>query len=81
MLYEVITINYRGNVWLNGEPIAEAKEFEGPYKMYRLDVTRFAKPEGNVLVVEVFPPAKDDLTIGWVDWNPYPPDNNLGLWP
>lgn len=73
-------INYRGNVWLNGEPIAEAKEFEGPYKMYRLDVTRFAKPEGNVLVVEVFPPAKDDLTIGWVDWNPYPPDNNLGLW-
>src|SRR6185369_13150009 len=28
----------------------------------------------------VFPPNPDDLAITWVDWNPSPPDKNLGLW-
>ncbi len=73
-------INYRASVWLNGEKIADASTFEGPYKMARFDVTAHANPTGNVLVVEIFPPVKDDLTIGWVDWNPYPPDDNMGIW-
>lgn len=73
-------INYRANVWLNGSKIADAAQLESPFRIYSLDVTKLAKPSGNVLVVEAIPPAKDDLTIGWVDWNPYPPDNNLGLW-
>ena len=34
----------------------------------------------NVLAVEVIPPVQGDLTIGFVDWNPWPPDNNLGIW-
>ena len=73
-------INYRANVWLNGKILASADEFIGPYKMYRFDVTDVVESEGNVLVVEIFPPEKDDLTIGWVDWNPYPSDQNMGIW-
>ena len=34
----------------------------------------------NVLAVEVFPQQKDDLGITFVDWNPTPPDKNMGLW-
>lgn len=73
-------INFRGNVWLNGELVSDSDEFVGPYRMYRFDVSGLVKPENNVLVVEIIPPAKDDLTIGWVDWNPYPADNNMGIW-
>ncbi|HEX2395340.1 MAG TPA: glycoside hydrolase family 2 TIM barrel-domain containing protein, partial [Bacteroidales bacterium] len=34
----------------------------------------------NVLAVEVFKQNPGDLGHGFVDWNPAPPDNNLGLW-
>src|SRR5216683_2845495 len=28
----------------------------------------------------VFAPGKDDLGITWVDWNPTPPDKDMGIW-
>ena len=34
----------------------------------------------NVLAVEIFAPGKDDLGITWVDWNPTPPDKDMGIW-
>ncbi len=30
--------------------------------------------------MEVYPPKPGDFTIGFVDWNPTPPDRNMGLW-
>jgi exo-1,4-beta-D-glucosaminidase len=33
-----------------------------------------------VLAVKVFPPDPGDFTIGFVDWNPRPPDENMGIW-
>ena len=33
-----------------------------------------------MLAVEVFPPDVNSLAITWVDWNPMPPDKNMGLW-
>ena len=32
------------------------------------------------MAVQVFPPKPGDFTIGFVDWNPVPPDRNMGLW-
>ncbi|HMG95896.1 MAG TPA: hypothetical protein VK565_06315, partial [Gemmatimonadaceae bacterium] len=32
----------------------------------------------NVLAVEVFAPTPPDLQTTWVDWNPSPPDKNMG---
>jgi exo-1,4-beta-D-glucosaminidase len=72
--------NFSANVWLNGTMIAESTTFRGPFRIYTLDVSNRVRNTDNVLVVEVIRPAKDDLTIGWVDWNAYPPDDNLGLW-
>lgn len=74
-------INYRANIWLNGRPVASADAVAGAFRIYEFDITREARAgETNCLAVEVFPPAPDDLAITWVDWNPAPPDKNMGLW-
>jgi exo-1,4-beta-D-glucosaminidase len=74
-------INYRGDVWLNGHKIADRTTVAGAYRTYDFDVTEFLKPgETNVLAVETFAPTEKDLGINWVDWNPCPPDKDMGLW-
>ncbi|MCK5782148.1 MAG: beta galactosidase jelly roll domain-containing protein [Flavobacteriales bacterium] len=73
-------INYRANIWLNGKQIAKASDIESPYRMFTFNVSAMFVEGENVLAVEVFPPAKDDLTIGFVDWNPEPSDRNMGIW-
>jgi exo-1,4-beta-D-glucosaminidase len=74
-------INYRGEVWLNGREIADSARVAGAYRIYDFDVTDALKPgKKNVLAVETFAPAEKDLGINWVDWNPCPPDKDMGLW-
>ncbi len=74
-------INFRANVWLNGRQVADASKMAGSWRLYRLNVTAAARPgETNVLAVEVFPPTPHDLAITFVDWNPLPPDKDMGLW-
>jgi exo-1,4-beta-D-glucosaminidase len=74
-------INYRGEVWLNGKRIADSTVVAGAYRTYDFDVTDMLKPGAqNVLAVETFAPTEKDLGINWVDWNPCPPDKDMGLW-
>ncbi|HTC46648.1 MAG TPA: beta galactosidase jelly roll domain-containing protein [Candidatus Aquilonibacter sp.] len=74
-------INYRANVWLNGKQIASSDEIAGAWRTYELNVSKAVKPGGeNVLAVQVFAPTENDLAITFVDWNPAPPDKNMGLW-
>jgi len=74
-------INYRANVWLNGQRLADAREAAGVFRRYDLDVTRWARPGArNAIAVEVFAPEPTDLAVTWVDWSPMPPDKNMGLW-
>ena len=74
-------INYRAEVWLNGKKIADRQTVAGAYRTYDFDVTDFLKPgKENVLAVETFAPTEKDLGINWVDWNPCPPDKDMGLW-
>jgi exo-1,4-beta-D-glucosaminidase len=73
-------INYRANIWLNGKRIADASTIYGAYRRHSIDVTADVKTiEKNVLAVEVIPPKKGEPSIGFVDWNPAPPDNAMGL--
>ena len=74
-------INYRANIWLNGTRVAASADVAGMYRRYEFDITSLA-PAGraSALAVEVFPPLPDDLAWTWVDWNPMPPDKNMGLW-
>jgi exo-1,4-beta-D-glucosaminidase len=74
-------LNYRANVWLNGKAIAHQDEVAGAWRTYEFDITAAAQPgKNNVLAVEVWAPTETDLAITFVDWNPAPPDKNMGLW-
>jgi exo-1,4-beta-D-glucosaminidase len=69
------------DVWLNGNLVAEHTTVAGAYPVHELDVTRWVHAGTNVLALRVYPgDPRTDLTIGWVDWNPTPPDNNMGPW-
>jgi len=74
-------INYRANIWLNGKQIAKSDDVAGAWRTYEFNVTDAAKPGAeNVLAVQVYSPTDHDLAITFVDWNPAPPDKNMGLW-
>jgi len=74
-------INYRANIWLNGKQIANSDDVAGAWRTYEFNVTAAAKPGAeNVLAVQTWAPTEHDLAITFVDWNPAPPDKNMGLW-
>jgi exo-1,4-beta-D-glucosaminidase len=74
-------INYRGEVWLNGHKVADSTTVAGAYRTYDFDVTNLIVPgKENVLAVKTSAPTEKDFGINWVDWNPCPPDKDMGLW-
>src|ERR1700728_1251253 len=69
------------DVWLNGNLVAEKAAVAGAYPVHELDVTRWVHSGLNTLALRVHPAdPRLSLSIGWVDWNPTPPDNNMGPW-
>lgn len=74
-------INNRANIWLNGHLIAGSKDVAGAYQTYEYDVSPFViRGKENALAVETIAQTNKDLGINWVDWNPAPPDKDMGLW-
>ena len=73
-------INYRANLWLNGQPIANSGQVAGAWRTYEFNTTSAVKAGTNVLAVQVWAPTEASLAINFVDWNPTPPDKNMGLW-
>jgi exo-1,4-beta-D-glucosaminidase len=77
----LLGVNYRANVWINGQKVADAADVAGTFATFEFNVsTVLHGGKANALAVEVFAPAKNDLGITWVDWNPTPPDKDMGLW-
>ncbi len=69
------------DVWLNGNLVADQAAIAGAYPVHELDVTRWVHAGTNTLALRVHPgDPRTSLSIGWVDWNPTPPDNNMGPW-
>src|SRR5258705_7098582 len=73
-------INYRGNIWLNGKQIANSDQVAGAWRTYEFNVTPDVKPGRNVIAAQIWAPTDKSLAITFVDWNPAPPDKNMGLW-
>jgi exo-1,4-beta-D-glucosaminidase len=73
-------INYAADIWLNGEQLAARNMVVGAFRVYELDVTGRLVAGRNALAVAIYPPQPGDFTIGFVDWNPHPPDENMGIW-
>jgi exo-1,4-beta-D-glucosaminidase len=74
-------INYRADIWINGQQLADSGTAVGTWRVYEFDVTRFAHIGAqNAIAVRVYPPRQtDDLAISYVDWNPGFPDRYMGL--
>jgi exo-1,4-beta-D-glucosaminidase len=69
------------DVWLNGQLVADQTAVAGAYPVHELDVTNWVHAGSNILALRVHPgDPRKSLSIGWVDWNPTPPDNNMGPW-
>ena len=69
------------DVWVNSHLVADHAAVAGAYPVHEFDVTRWVHAGTNVLALQVHPAdPRRSLSIGWVDWNPTPPDNNMGPW-
>ncbi len=73
-------ISYRADIWLNGKKIASADTIQGSFRQFIFDVSPFIKKGENVLALKVTKAGPGELNIGFVDWNPEPADNNMGIW-
>lgn len=73
-------ISYYANVWLNGKLIGSRDSVFGTFRRFDFDITDLLNESKNVLAVEVFRQRPGDFGLGFVDWNPRPPDENLGIW-
>src|SRR3974377_2278126 len=74
-------INYRVDLWVNGEKVAGSDEMVGAFRRFEFDVTRFVRPgEETVVALGVSAPKAGELAITFVDWNPMSPDKEMGLW-
>ncbi|KAJ4313228.1 hypothetical protein N0V94_007049 [Neodidymelliopsis sp. IMI 364377] len=71
-------ITSRADIWVNKVYIGETK---GAYGGAQLDITSRLSIGTNVILVKVYPTDYNrDFALGFVDWNPYPPDNGTGIW-
>jgi len=73
-------ISYSADIWLNGKKIASADTVQGSFRQFIFDVTPYIKKGENVLALKVKQGGPGDLNIGFVDWNPEPADNHMGIW-
>lgn len=71
-------ISYGANIWLNGILIATKDSIHGPFRRHKLDITAVVRKK-NVLAVEIFGAKSGEPNIGFVDWNPRPADENMGI--
>ncbi|WP_052489051.1 sugar-binding domain-containing protein, partial [Streptomyces sp. 150FB] len=69
------------DVWVNGKQVATRQTVQGAYTVNDIDISSVVRPGENAIAFKIPPADPDkDLSIGWVDWNQTPPDNNMGIW-
>lgn len=71
-------LGYSANIYLNDRLVASRDTVKGPFRTFAVDVTGVAREE-NTLVVETFKCEPGDYNIGFVDWNPRPLDESMGI--
>ncbi|MCR5710270.1 MAG: glycoside hydrolase family 2 [Bacteroidales bacterium] len=71
-------IGYRADIFLNDKQIASSDTAFGVFRNHSFDVTGLLKRH-NRLEARVRRAQKGDLNIGFVDWNPRPLDESMGI--
>ena len=73
-------LNYRADIYLNGKQIAAADTTFGPFIARTYDITEIARKfRKNTLKVSLQRAREGDLNHGYVDWNPRPADESMGI--
>lgn len=73
-------ITPKADIYLNGHETVNKSVQTGSYGGRTYDITNLALEE-NALLIRVWPTDYNkDFAVGFVDWNPYPPDNGTGVW-
>jgi exo-1,4-beta-D-glucosaminidase len=73
-------ITSKADVYWNGQQLANSTTQVGAYAGHTYDITS-SMAQDNVLLIQVYPTDYSyDFALGFVDWNPYPPDNGTGVW-
>ena len=71
-------LNYYADVFLNGKQLASSDTTFGPFIQRKYDVTKLLK-KNNKLEVKLRRAQSGDLNHGYVDWNPRPLDESMGI--
>ena len=71
-------LDYYADIFLNGKQLASADTTFGVFIQRKYDVTGLLKGR-NKLEVKLRRAQKGDLNIGFVDWNPRPLDESMGI--
>ena len=72
-------INYRADLWINGQKVESMDNFAGTYKIFTFNINNYIKEGENTLALKVQQHADGEYSIGFVDWNPLPVDRNMGI--
>ena len=72
-------INYRADLWINGQKVESMNNFAGTYKIFTFNINNYIKEGENTLALKVQQHADGEYSIGFVDWNPLPVDRNMGI--
>ncbi|KAA8642559.1 putative glycosyl hydrolase [Aspergillus tanneri] len=74
-------IGSKADIFFNGVQVASNKFQQGSYGGHRYDITSHLHSGANALLIQAYPTNYlRDFAQGFVDWNPYPPDNGTGVW-
>ncbi|KAI0125843.1 glycoside hydrolase family 2 protein [Xylariales sp. AK1849] len=73
-------ITSKADLFVNGQQIATKAVQAGAYGGHTYDITEYVSAT-NAMLIQVYPTDyNNDFALGFVDWNPYPPDNGTGVW-
>jgi exo-1,4-beta-D-glucosaminidase len=75
-------VNYKANVWVNGQLVAGVDQVIGTFTRHEFEITPLVKASGKqAIAIQTFIADTDkDLALSWLDWNNSPPDRDMGLW-
>ena len=71
-------LNYYADIFLNGKQLASSDTTAGVFIRRAYDVTGLLKNH-NKLEIKLLRAQSGDLNIGFVDWNPRPLDESMGI--
>jgi exo-1,4-beta-D-glucosaminidase len=71
----------RADIFVNGRLLASKNRQVGSYGGHKYEITEHVANGANCILVQAYPTNYlQDFAMGFIDWNPYPPDNGTGVW-